>query len=125
MHCLLIDDSAEVLDALRRLLESEGLVVVAQATSGADGLRHAREFEPDVILLDVDLGEENGFDVARLLSEAGVSSAVILISAHPEYGEFASSTPAVGFLSKGALSRAAIESVLSRPGGDDASAPPR
>ena len=116
----MIDDSVEVLDALRRYLESEGVAVVGVASNGSDGVRAATELDPDVILLDIDLGDESGFEVARLLASAGVSAHVIMISAHPEYGDFALDAPAAGFLSKAELSRESIDEIIasSRPDGD-------
>lgn len=122
LQCLLIDDSVEVLESLCRLLESEGLVVVAQSTTGIAGIQHAHDLEPDVILLDVDLGEESGLDVAHVLASAGVQAAVILVSAHPEYACIATELPALGFLNKGEVSRAAIEEMLERGPGPRQSA---
>ncbi len=112
MRLVLIDDSVEVLDAVRRLLEREGVAVVAVATTGADGVHHVKQLEPDVVLLDIDLGEENGFDVCRRLAATGVDSALILTSALPEYADLVGETPAAGFLPKGELSRRAIEEIL-------------
>src|SRR5918993_1025239 len=52
---------------MRDLLESEGLVVVGTPASGAEAVRIARELRPDLALVDIDLGEESGFDVVRML----------------------------------------------------------
>ncbi|HUA48331.1 MAG TPA: response regulator, partial [Solirubrobacteraceae bacterium] len=70
LRCLIVDDNASFLDASRSLLERQGFSVVAVAATGADALRLAAELAPDLILLDVDLGEENGFAVARQLADA-------------------------------------------------------
>ena len=56
------------------LLERQGIEVVAVAASGDEGLRRARALRPDLILLDVELGAENGFDVARDLLAGGIAA---------------------------------------------------
>ena len=116
LRCLIVDDNASFLDASRSLLERQGFSVVAVAATGADALRLATELAPDLILLDVDLGEENGFAVARQLADAHESTtpAVILVSTHPEddFAELVDQSPAAGFIAKSDLSVAAIERLL-------------
>jgi CheY-like chemotaxis protein len=68
MRCLIVDDSPRFLEAARGLLVREGIVVVAVATNGADAIRRAAELGPDVILVDIDLGGQSGFDVVRRLT---------------------------------------------------------
>ena len=117
MRCLIVDDNASFLDASRSLLERQGLSVLGVASTGAEALRLAAELAPDLILLDVDLGEENGFAVARQLTGAdGATTKVILISTHPEddFAELLADNPAVGFIAKSDLSVAAIERLLDR-----------
>ena len=115
LRCLIVDDSPEFGHAARRLLEGQGIAVVGIATSGAEELR------PEVALVDVDLGEESGFDVARRLADGArpTSPKVILISTHDEH-EFADlieASPAVGFLAKTDLSAATIRRLLDAPEG--------
>ena len=115
LRCLIVDDNASFLDASRSLLERQGLSVLGVASTGAEALRLAAELAPDLILLDVDLGEENGFAVARQLTGAdGATTKVILISTHPEddFAELLADNPAVGFIAKSDLSVAAIERLL-------------
>jgi DNA-binding NarL/FixJ family response regulator len=116
MRCLIVDDSPRFLEAARGLLERGGIVVVAVATNGADAIRRAAELGPDVILVDVDLGGQSGFDVVRrLICEADVApSAVILISTHAEedYADLIAASRAAGFLSKTRLSAGAIRDLL-------------
>jgi len=117
LRCLIVDDNASFLDASRSLLERQGLSVLGVASTGAEALRLAAELAPDLILLDVDLGEENGFAVARQLTGAdGATTNVILISTHPEddFAELLADNPAVGFIAKSDLSVAAIERLLDR-----------
>jgi CheY-like chemotaxis protein len=102
---------------------------VLLASTGAEALRRAEELRPDVLLLDIDLGEESGFDVARRLeTEASLSSAnVILISAHAEedFADLIAASPAAGFLAKADLSADAIRHVLGGKGDVDPADRPR
>jgi CheY-like chemotaxis protein len=116
VRCLIVDDNQEFLDVARRLLEAEGITVVGVATNGAEALRRVAELRPDVTLVDVNLGEESGFDLARRLAAAtdGASSRVILISTYAE-GDLVDPTPTGGtfqFLSKTDLSGEAIRGAL-------------
>lgn len=121
LRVVIVDDSAEFLQVARSLLEREGITVVDSAMTGAEALRSAQEHDPDVVLLDVGLGEESGFDVAELLSRAtGRRTRVILISARPEQDlrDLIEASPAIGFVPKSQLSANAITNLLdgSRPG---------
>jgi DNA-binding NarL/FixJ family response regulator len=105
LRCLLVDDSEEFLASASRLLGTQGVTVAGQARSGAEAVRLAAESRPDVALVDVDLGEELGFDVAVALATAAPATRVILISTYPEeeLADLLASSPAIGFLSKTAL----------------------
>ena len=100
------------------------MAVVGIATSGVDAVQSAEELRPDVALIDIDLGDESGFDVARRLADHGSSSRprVILISTHDpsEFADLIEASPAVGFLAKTDLSAATICEVLARADGADA-----
>jgi DNA-binding NarL/FixJ family response regulator len=108
LHCLIIDDSPEFLDAARRLLEQEGIVVAGVASSGSEALRLVHELRPDVTLVDIDLGPEDGIAVARQLAEThgGPAGKLILISTHAEdeFEDLIQASPAIGFVPKSALS---------------------
>jgi CheY-like chemotaxis protein len=120
LRCLIVDDSARFLDAARALLERQGVTVVGVASSSAEALQRAEELRPDVTLLDIDLGGESGLELARRLhGRPGPPPApVILISTHAEqdYAELITASPAIGFLSKTALSAAAIRDLLAARG---------
>jgi CheY-like chemotaxis protein len=111
LQCLIVDDNQEFLDAARTLLEREGLTIAGVASTGADALRQVEELRPDVVLVDVSLGDENGIEVARRLVAA---PAVILISTRSEadFADVAAPRPVVGFLSKSNLSAAAVIGLL-------------
>ena len=111
LHCLIVDDYQPFLKVARANLERQGVAVVAVAGNGAEALAQACELSPDVALVDISLGTESGFDVARQIGP--YVGSVILISSqdHDEdddYAELIAGSPAVGFLSKATLSADAI-----------------
>ena len=116
VRCLIVDDSLQFLTAARGWLEREGIAVVGVASTVAQALQLAQELHPDVVLVDIDLGGESGFELANQLQrQAGVdSSRVILISAYAEedYAELIAASPAVGFLPKMALSGQRIRDLV-------------
>ena len=116
LRLLIVDDNVHFLNAARGLLDGDEMSVVGVATTSAEGLRLAAELRPDVTLVDIDLGEESGFDVARRLKEASFSSAqqVILTSAYPEedFAELIKGSPAIAFVPKSELSASAITESL-------------
>jgi DNA-binding response OmpR family regulator len=111
IRCLIVDDNQPFLDAARLLLEREG-VAVGVATTSAEALRLEGELRPDVVLVDIRLGDESGFDLARRLS-----STVILIStqAQSEYAEEIAASPAAGFIPKAQLSASAVLRLAGGP----------
>jgi DNA-binding NarL/FixJ family response regulator len=117
LRCLIVDDNARFRESMRDLLESEGLVVVGTPASGAEAVRIARELRPDLALVDIDLGEESGFDVVRMLdNEVRPPPRLILISTHDgrEISELVAGSGALGFLAKLDLSAATITELLAR-----------
>jgi CheY-like chemotaxis protein len=120
LRCLIVDDNSGFLRAARMLLEQEGVRVVGVASTGADAVRCAADLRPDVTLVDIGLGAESGFDVARRLFDdpAVDPGQLILISANAQddLAELIEASPAVGFLVKPALSATAIERLLRPPG---------
>jgi CheY-like chemotaxis protein len=116
LSALIVDDNPRFLDAARKLLELEGITVVGVASSTAEALERVEELRPDVALLDIDLGGESGFELARRLDEQAnfATCPMILISTHAEadYADLIEASPVVGFLSKSALSGSAIRGLL-------------
>jgi DNA-binding NarL/FixJ family response regulator len=113
LRCLIVDDNPSVLIAARGLLEREGIGVVGVASNSNEALRSVAALRPDVVLVDIDLGGESGFELARQLD----GSSVILISTHAErdYADLIDASPALGFLPKSELSAAAIRALLNVP----------
>ena len=124
LRCLIVDDNAGFVEAARALLEREGVAIVAVASTSAEALERAREVRPDVALVDIDLGDESGLDLARQLVRADLERLrVVLISTYPEadFADVVAASPAVGFVAKPALSARAIydvlgEGAIGRPG---------
>jgi DNA-binding NarL/FixJ family response regulator len=118
IRCLVIDDSPSFLAAARVLLEREGLTIAGVASNGAEALQAAEALRPEVVLLDISLGDESGFDVARRLVEDGRvgDMTVILISTHAEadFADLIAQSPAAGFLPKAELSADAIQEILEK-----------
>jgi DNA-binding NarL/FixJ family response regulator len=118
LRCLIVDDNAPFLNAAASFLQREGLTVVGLASSIADALGQARELRPDVILVDIMLGHESGFDLARRLTEADLGHpTVILISTHEEedFAELIAEAPAAGFMSKSQMSASTIRQLIEAP----------
>jgi DNA-binding NarL/FixJ family response regulator len=113
LRSMIVDDSGRFLAAARNLLQREGVEVVGVAATAAEALKVAEELRPDVALVDIDLGEESGFDVAQRLVEAAEGS-VVLISSYAErdFADLIAASPAVGFLSKSELSGQGIREIL-------------
>ena len=115
-RCLIVDDNESFRNAAAALLERQGLTVVGLASNAADALRGARELRPDAVLVDIFLGHESGFDLARdLAGSDGAGPTVILISTHSEsdFADLIKETPAAGFVPKSDLSAQAIERLIS------------
>lgn len=125
LRCLIVDDSRRFLHAARALLEQEGLTEVDLASDGAEALRLAEQFKPDVALVDIELGGESGFDLARRLpGETGLtSSSLILISTHSEedFQDLIAASRVAGFLPKSHLSLEAIREIVRDSDGGDPS----
>ena len=116
VRCLLVDDNGVFIETARLLLTREGVVVAGTASSIAEALHQASELRPDVVLVDIALGDENGFELARRLAggNTGGGTTVIMIStrAGADYADMVADSSAAGFLPKHELSAAAIQRIL-------------
>ncbi len=122
LRCLVVDDNPEFLETARRLLEQQGVSVVGVAANSAEAIERAAELQPNVVLIDVHLGQENGLKLARRI--AGLDREdlprVILISSYPE-GDLGDAVPTartIEFISKTDLSASAIRTALGLPPDD-------
>jgi DNA-binding NarL/FixJ family response regulator len=116
IRCLIVDDNQPFLEAARVLLEREGLFVAGVAMTSNEAIRQAESLRPDVVLVDISLGEESGLDLAQRLVEDGfdAEATVVLIStrAEEDVADLVALSPAAGFLPKAELSAAAIRRIV-------------
>ena len=114
MTVLIVDDHPSFRASARELLEAEGYVVVGEAENGAAALRATKELGPDLVLLDVQLPDMDGFQVAEQLRKLADPPAVVLTSSRDgaDYGRCIEICGATGFVPKADLSGAAIAALL-------------
>jgi DNA-binding NarL/FixJ family response regulator len=112
---LIVDDHPSFRASARAILESGGFNVVGEAESGEGALSAIAELEPDILLLDVQLADMDGFDVCRFIENHGSDLAVILVSSRDmtDYGDLIASSCARGFVPKGELSSEAVTALLT------------
>jgi len=114
LRVLIVDDHPGFRARARALLESEGFEVVGEAGSGADGVRTARELAPDVVLLDIQLPDTDGFAVASTVTGEDGGVQVVLTSSRDgsDFGALVGSCGARGFIAKAELSGARVAALL-------------
>ena len=113
MKILLVDDHPTVLFGLKHLLESAGNEVVGEASNAADCIRLAGELRPDVVLLDLRLGEDSGIEVCREIKALPDAPRVLVFTAHTGVEDVAAATlaGADGYLHKGVTGEELIDAV--------------
>jgi DNA-binding NarL/FixJ family response regulator len=115
-RCLIVDDNERFLEVAHSSLECEGLEVVGTATTAAEALRKVGELRPDVVLVDIGLGSESGFEVTRQLVAdfPDLRARVVLIStrAEEDLEDMIAASPAIGFIRKDRLSVTAVLALL-------------
>ena len=116
MRCVIVDDNSLFLEGAFDLLTREGLDVVGVASDSVEAVRLVTELRPDVTLVDIDLGDEDGFELAQQLNDISAASKVILVSTHAEedLAQLIQGSPALGFIAKTRLSAQAIRDTLDR-----------
>jgi DNA-binding NarL/FixJ family response regulator len=115
LTCLIVDDQESFLTAARELLTRQGLQVVGVAMTSAEAQEMTRILVPDVVLVDINLGTESGFDLAAELGDVEPRPAVILVSTHSEseFADLIEQAPVAGFLPKSALSARAVRELIA------------
>jgi DNA-binding NarL/FixJ family response regulator len=111
---LIVDDHAGFRRAARALLDAEGFEVVGEAADGRSALAAVGRLRPDVVLLDIQLPDQDGFAVADAIAEGTVRPLVILISSRDRssYGPQLETAEVAGFLAKSRLTGAAIRALV-------------
>jgi DNA-binding NarL/FixJ family response regulator len=112
MRCLLVDDNGTFLETARGILGRQGVTVAGTASCTAEALRQARVLRPDVAIVDIGLGAESGFDLARDLTDRGITVILTSTSAAADYADLIADNPAAGFLPKAELSAEGIRRIL-------------
>ena len=111
---LIVDDHDSFRESARSLLEAEGFTVVGDAADGAAAVAEVARLQPDLVLLDVQLPDLDGFAVAELLAVGPDPPRVVLISSRDAaaYGPRLDAAPACGFLAKRELSGASLAALV-------------
>lgn len=115
IRIVIVDDHAGFRAQARMLLEASGFHVVGEAEDAASAVEAVRELDPDVVLLDVQLPDNDGFWVVDQLAQEGSDSHIIMISSRQarDYGSRLTGVPKLGFIHKPELSRSRFEEVLA------------
>jgi DNA-binding NarL/FixJ family response regulator len=111
---LIVDDHPSFRASARALLEAEGFDVVGEAADGESAVTEALALRPDVVLLDVQLPDVDGFEVSHRLTANGDGPFVVLVSSRDgsDFGPLVKSSGARGFVAKGELSGAIIAELI-------------
>jgi DNA-binding NarL/FixJ family response regulator len=115
MSVLIVDDHPSFRSCAKALLEAEGFQVVGEAADGESALRAAAELRPDLVLLDVQLPDADGFEIcSQLTSGNGSTPAVVLTSSRDgaDFGSLVTRCGARGFVAKAELTGAALTALL-------------
>ena len=112
---LIVDDHPSFRASARRMLEADGYEVVGELDRGEGVVAAVEKLNPEVLLLDVDLPDIDGFEVTRRLLDAnGATPHIVLVSSHDltDLDEAVAASGARGFVAKSELSAEAISSVI-------------
>jgi DNA-binding NarL/FixJ family response regulator len=114
LRVVIVDDHAGFRRQAAALLASEGLAIVGEAVDGDGAVEATTRLAPDVVLLDVRLSDEDGFEVADRLGALASPPPVILISSRrpDEFGRRAAAGSIRGFIAKDRLDAAGIRAAL-------------
>jgi DNA-binding NarL/FixJ family response regulator len=116
-RCLIVDDNEGFVAAAHSSLEREGMEIVGTATTTAEALEKTRQLSPEIVLVDIALGGESGFELVRQLVDSfpDLRDRIVLISTRGEedYAELIAESPAAGFLPKIRLSATAVRALLA------------
>ena len=114
---LVVDDHASYRSIVRRILVADGFTVVGEASGGIEAIRASGDLCPDLVLLDVQLPDMDGFEVARSLARQIGPPVVVLVSSRSraDYGSRIEECGARGFIAKSALTGEAVRRLLPEP----------
>jgi DNA-binding NarL/FixJ family response regulator len=111
---LIVDDHPSFRSTARQLLEAEGFDVIGEAENGESALACVARLKPEVVLLDVQLPDMDGFEVATRLCSNGHRAKVVLTSSRDvsEFGSLIATCGSRGFIPKGELSGRRLAALL-------------
>jgi DNA-binding NarL/FixJ family response regulator len=111
---LIVDDHPSFRATARAILEADGFEVVGEAEDGTSALEAVHRLRPDILLLDVQLPDMDGFTVATTLGANGYMPTIVLTSSRDaaDFGPLVGACGARGFVPKAELSGAALHAVL-------------
>jgi DNA-binding NarL/FixJ family response regulator len=114
MSILIVDDHPSCRAAFKAVLEHDGFAVVGEAGDGASALTAARELRPQVVLLDVQLPDTDGFTIAAELMKEGPAPQVVLTSSRDaaDFGPLITESGARGFIPKAEVSADRLTALL-------------
>ena len=114
---LIVDDHAPFRSIARQVLTADGFLIVGEAADGAEAILACGELRPDLVLLDVQLPDLDGFAVAATLGAGVDPPAVVLVSSRSraDYGSRIEDCGARGFIAKAELSGPAVRALLPNP----------
>jgi DNA-binding NarL/FixJ family response regulator len=112
---LIVDDHSGFRSFARALLESEGYEVVGEAPDGITAIGEAKRLRPEIVLLDVQLPDIDGFEVAERLAEDPDPPAIVLVSTREAaaYRRRLAVSPVRGFIPKAELSGRGLDELIS------------
>jgi DNA-binding NarL/FixJ family response regulator len=115
MSVLIVDDHPSFRAGASALLRAEGYEVVGEAADGESAIRAAEALRPDLVLLDVQLPDLDGFEVAARLRALDPAPEVVLTSSRDgrDFGSLVAASGARGFVPKAELSGAALAALLA------------
>jgi len=107
---LIVDDDEPSRMLIRELLCAAGCHVLGEAADGASALREIARLRPTLVILDVQLPDSDGFEVAQRIAADPDPPKVIMVSGRDsvQYRRRIAASPALGFIDKAELSAAAI-----------------
>lgn len=113
IRVLLVDDNPFFLDAAADFLQlQKSFEVIGQATSGQEALKQALHLQPDVILLDLNLGEESALHLIPFLKAQLPETRIVVVTIMKGYSEVALQSGADAFVHKPAMTRSLISSII-------------
>ncbi len=118
---VIVDDDPSFLATVRLVLEAEGFVVVGEALNGLDGVAATAELEPDIVLVDVNLPDIDGFEVVERLGDGAAAPPVVLTSIRSanDFGNLIETSRARAFITKADITGEALAGFLGGRGATD------